>query len=151
MASHLLVVYYAAVSAITPPVAVAAFAAASIAKANPMPIGFLACRIAAVAFIAPVVFVIRPELLLEGPVLDVIGVCAATALGSILLTVAFEDYLFGALGMVRRVVFCALAVCMLAPIAALNALAAIVALAWVGWRYHRSSRTHQAGSPSAAR
>jgi TRAP transporter 4TM/12TM fusion protein len=145
MASHLLVVYYAAVSAITPPVAVAAFAAASIAKANPMPIGFLACRIAAVAFIAPVVFVARPELLLEGPALDIIGVCAATALGSILLTIAFEDYLFGALGMLRRVLFCALSLCMLAPVAALNAVAAIVALAWIGWRYHRSARTHPAG------
>lgn len=150
MASHLLVVYYAAVSAITPPVAVAAFAAASIAKANPMPIGFMACRIAAVAFIAPVVFAIRPELLLEGPVLDVIGVCTATALGSILLTIAFEDYLFGALGMLRRIVLCALAVCMLAPVASLNALAAIVALAWIGWRYHRNSRNHQASGPPAA-
>ncbi len=148
MSAHLLVVYYAAVSAITPPVAVAAFAAASIAKANPMPIGFLACRIAAVAFIAPVVFVVRPELLLEGPVLDVIGVCAATALGSILLTIAFEDYAFGALGALQRALFGVLAVLMLTPSASINALAAIVALAWIGWRYRQSRRGTGTGNPS---
>lgn len=144
MASHLLVVYYAAVSAITPPVAVAAFAAASIAKANPMPIGFLACRIAAVAFVVPVVFVARPELLLEGAVLDVIGVCLATALGSIIMTIAFEDYAFGALGLAARLAFGVLAICMFMPSAALNLLAALVALAWIAWRY-RSSRQPRGG------
>ncbi len=138
MASHLLVVYYAAVSAITPPVAVAAFAAASIAKANPMPIGFLACRIAAVAFVVPVVFVARPELLLEGAVLDVIGVCLATALGSVVMTIAFEDYAFGILGWIRRLAFGALAILMFMPSASLNALGAIVMVAWIGWRYRRS-------------
>jgi TRAP-type uncharacterized transport system fused permease subunit len=138
MASHLLVVYYAAVSAITPPVAVAAFAAASIAKANPMPIGFLACRIAAVAFVVPLVFVARPELLLEGALLDVIGVCLATALGSVVMTIAFEDYAFGTLGMIARLAFCALAILLFMPSATLNLLAAVAALAWIGWRYHRS-------------
>lgn len=138
MASHLLVVYYAAVSAITPPVAVAAFAAASIAKANPMPIGFLACRIAAVAFVVPVVFVARPELLLEGALLDVIGVCLATALGSIVMTIAFEDYAFGPLGAIARLAFGALAILLFMPSASLNLLAAVAALAWLGWRYHRS-------------
>lgn len=147
MASHLLVVYYAAVSAITPPVAVAAFAAASIAKANPMPIGFLACRIAAVAFVVPVVFVARPELLLEGAVLDVIGVCLATALGSIVMTIAFEDYAFGTLGMPARLAFGVLAILMFMPSAALNLLAAIAAIAWIGWRYRRS---RQGGGPGAA-
>lgn len=147
MASHLLVVYYAAVSAITPPVAVAAFAAASIAKANPMPIGFVACRIAAVAFVIPLVFVARPELLLEGPTLDVIGVCAATALGSVLMTIAFEDYAFGKLGSTTRLSFGVLAILMFMPAAELNAVAAAASLAWLGWRYRRSRYAIPPGNP----
>ncbi len=139
MASHLLVVYYAAVSAITPPVAVAAFAAASIAKANPMPIGFLACRIAAVAFVVPLVFVARPELLLDGAVPDIIGVCAATAAGAILMTIAFEDYVFGILGWLRRAAFGALAIALFVPSAAVNVVAAIIAAGWLWWRWRRSS------------
>jgi TRAP-type uncharacterized transport system fused permease subunit len=147
MASHLLVVYYAAVSAITPPVAVAAFAAASIAKANPMPIGFVACRIAAVAFVVPLVFVARPELLLEGSTLDVIGVCAATALGSVLMTIAFEDYAFGKLGSITRLSFGVLAILMFMPAAELNAAATAISLAWLGWRYRRSRYAIPPGNP----
>jgi TRAP-type uncharacterized transport system fused permease subunit len=138
MASHLLVVYYAAVSAITPPVAVAAFAAASIAKANPMPIGFLACRIAAVAFVVPLVFVARPELLLDGEIAAIVGVCAATALGTILMTIAFEDYVFGILGFVRRALFGLLSIALFLPSAAINLAGALIALAWLGWRWRRA-------------
>ena len=137
MASHLLVVYYAAVSAITPPVAVAAFAAASIAKANPMPIGFLACRIAAVAFVVPLVFVARPELLLEGEAMAVVGVCAATALGTVLMTIAFEDYVFGILGVLRRIVFGLLSIALFVPSAPINVAGALVAITWLAWRWQR--------------
>ena len=138
MASHLLVVYYAAVSAITPPVAVAAFAAASIAKANPMPIGFLACRIAAVAFVVPLVFVARPELLLDGEIAAIVGVCAATALGTILMTIAFEDYVFGILGFVRRALFGLLSIALFLPSAGINLAGALIALAWLAWRWRRA-------------
>jgi TRAP transporter 4TM/12TM fusion protein len=138
MTSHLLVVYYAAVSAITPPVAVAAFAAASIAKANPMPIGFLACRIAAVAFVVPLVFASRPELLLEGEAMAVIGVCAATALGTVLMTIAFEDYVFGVLGWLRRLSLGSLALALFIPSALINTAGAAIAVVWLAWRWHRA-------------
>jgi TRAP-type uncharacterized transport system fused permease subunit len=51
---------------ITPPVEVAAYAAADIAKADPIKIGFSACRIAILAFIVPYVFLFEPALLMEG-------------------------------------------------------------------------------------
>ncbi|ASM74143.1 MULTISPECIES: TRAP transporter permease [Roseobacteraceae] len=64
IAVHMFVLYYAVLSAITPPVALAAFAAAPIADANPMKIGVVAMRLTIVGFIVPFLFVLNPSLLL---------------------------------------------------------------------------------------
>lgn len=62
--AHMFVFYFAVASAITPPVAIAAFAAASIAKTEPMRTGFAAVRVGIVMFTIPFVFAWYPELLL---------------------------------------------------------------------------------------
>ena len=62
--AHMFIFFFAVASAITPPVAVAAFAAASITKADPMRTGFSAVRAGVVMFVLPFVFVFYPELLL---------------------------------------------------------------------------------------
>ena len=62
--AHMFIFYFAVASAITPPVALAAFAAASITKADPMKTGFSAVRSGIVMFTIPFVFAIYPELLL---------------------------------------------------------------------------------------
>ncbi|WP_238367452.1 TRAP transporter permease [Mesobacterium pallidum] len=62
--AHMFVFYFAVASAITPPVAVAAFAAASITKADPMQTGFAAVRAGIVMFLIPFIFAFYPELLL---------------------------------------------------------------------------------------
>jgi len=64
VAAHLFVVYFGVLSVITPPVALAAFAAAPIAGANPMETGFEATRLAIAGFIIPYLFVFHPDLLL---------------------------------------------------------------------------------------
>jgi TRAP transporter 4TM/12TM fusion protein len=61
---HLFVLYYGVLSNITPPVAIAAYAAAPIAGANPLTTGVQATRIAAVGFLIPFVFVYNPSLVL---------------------------------------------------------------------------------------
>ena len=61
---HMFVLYYGVLSNITPPVAIAAYAAAPIAGANPLTTAILAVRIAAVGFMIPFVFVYNPSLLL---------------------------------------------------------------------------------------
>ena len=66
MAAHLYVMYFGMMSMITPPIAIAAFAAASVAKADPMRTGFAATRFGWTAFIVPVLFVYSPSLLLIG-------------------------------------------------------------------------------------
>ena len=62
--AHMFVFYFAVASAITPPVAIAAFAAASISGADPMRTGFAAVRVGIVMFTIPFVFAWYPELLL---------------------------------------------------------------------------------------
>jgi TRAP-type uncharacterized transport system fused permease subunit len=63
-AAHMFAFYFAILSAITPPVALAVFAAASLAKANMWTTGWAAVRIAAPAYIVPFMFVYEPKLLL---------------------------------------------------------------------------------------
>jgi TRAP transporter 4TM/12TM fusion protein len=69
--AHMFIFYFAVASAITPPVALAAFAAASITKEDPMRTGFAAVRIGIVMFVIPFVFAFYPEILLiEAAFLD---------------------------------------------------------------------------------
>lgn len=67
MAAHLYVLYFGMMSMITPPVALAAFAAASIAGAAPMRSGWYAMRFGWSAYVVPVLFVLSPSLLMMGP------------------------------------------------------------------------------------
>lgn len=72
--AHMFIFYFAVASAITPPVAVAAFAASSITKADPMHTGFAAVKAGIVMFVIPFVFAFYPELLLiEAAQLNPVG------------------------------------------------------------------------------
>ena len=63
---HMFVFYFGIMADLTPPVALAAFAAASIAKASPMKIGFKATQIAVAGFVVPYMAVYDPALMLQG-------------------------------------------------------------------------------------
>jgi TRAP-type uncharacterized transport system fused permease subunit len=68
MAAHMFVMYFGMMSMITPPVALAAFAAASLAQTDPMKTGWAAVRFGWVAYIIPFLFVRAPSLLMQGDV-----------------------------------------------------------------------------------
>ncbi len=67
LASHMFVMYWGMLSFITPPVALAAFAAASVAQVSPMRAGFEAMRLGAIIYFVPFFFVFNPALLLREP------------------------------------------------------------------------------------
>lgn len=92
MQAHLFILYYACLSAITPPVAVAAYAAAAIANANPMKIGFLACRLGVIAFIIPYMFVYDPSLLLIGSTGTITTAVITAIIGVISLAAGLEGW-----------------------------------------------------------
>lgn len=92
MAAHMFILYYAVLSAVTPPVAVAAYAASAIAQANPLTISVLACRMSIVAFIVPFSFAYGEELLLTGPWWHIILTACSAIFGTILLALSLEGY-----------------------------------------------------------
>lgn len=91
--AHMFILFYGNLAAITPPVAMAAYAGAAIAGSNPMKVGWTACWIGAVAFITPFCFVYNPALLLmSDSVLDIV-LCVATAiLGTVFIAAGFEGF-----------------------------------------------------------
>ena len=70
---HMFMLFYASLSAISPPVAVAAFAAAAIAKANPFKLMPYACKLAVGGFVLPFFFVFNPGILMQGGVLRILS------------------------------------------------------------------------------
>ncbi|MCZ6813228.1 MAG: TRAP transporter fused permease subunit [Alphaproteobacteria bacterium] len=89
---HMFLLYFAVMSAITPPVAVAAYAAASIAEANPLGIAVNAVRLALAAFLVPFVFIYGPELLWLGPIWKTAITFASAVGGLILIAAAIEAH-----------------------------------------------------------
>lgn len=131
MAAHLYIFYWGIVSFITPPVALAAIAAASIAKAEAMAVGFKALRIGCLLLLLPVLFVLQPALILKGP-LDLVLQSAVTAtLAVVLLAAAFEGYLWrlGRLPVWSRLAFGAAGLTLFVPEVYTDVAGALLALA----------------------
>ena len=102
LTANMFVLYYAVMSALTPPVAVAAYAASSLAEDNPLYIAVLAVKFALGAFVVPFAFVYGPELLMQGPPLE-IGLSMVTAVaGLIFVAAAIEAYLAGPMTLPAR-------------------------------------------------
>ena len=93
MQSNMFILYFAVLSAMTPPVAVAAFAAAAIADDKPLGIAVGAVKLAITAFIVPFAFMYGDGLLLEGSIVNILVSCISAVIGVILLSAAVEGYL----------------------------------------------------------
>lgn len=100
VAVHFFIVYYAMLSAITPPVGAAAFLAATIAGAKPMQTSITAMRLGVVIYFIPLFFLFQPALVLQGDLTPLIYVLPSCVIGIMLISGALEGYLLG-VGMVR--------------------------------------------------
>ncbi|WP_174613015.1 TRAP transporter permease [Virgibacillus ihumii] len=107
MSAHLFIVYFSIFSAITPPVAVAAFAAAGISGSNPNKVGFTAVRLGIVGFIVPFMFVLNPSLLMEGSLIQVVLSFITALAGVILLAAGIIGWLFSKVNLMERVMLIA--------------------------------------------
>ena len=103
--AHMFVFYYAVMSALTPPVAVAAYAASSIAEDNPLLIAIMAVKFALAAFIVPFAFVYGPELLMIGPWYLIAMSFMTAVIGLIFIAAALEAYLHKHLLVWERLLF----------------------------------------------
>jgi len=94
LAAHLFLLFFAKASMISPPVCLAAYAAASIGRCDPMKTGWTSVRLSLGTFIAPFVFAFSPALILIGSLPEILLVVATTILGSVAVAVALAGYLF---------------------------------------------------------
>jgi TRAP-type uncharacterized transport system fused permease subunit len=83
-------------SYITPPVAVAAVAASTIAQSPAMETGFRAMRLGGILFVLPFLFAINPTLILEGELIDIVHDVFTAIVAVWMLASAFEGWLYGA-------------------------------------------------------
>jgi len=116
--AHLVVFYAACLSNITPPVCVSAFAAAAIAKADPMKTGFAALKFGTTLVLIPLSFVYVPELLFQVEIHRIILVAISYAIGYATLAVGIQgrDYFFGTINNFTRLLFFVSSVCFLLPL-----------------------------------
>lgn len=114
-AAHMFAFYFAILSAITPPVALAVYAAASLAKANIWESGWAAVRTGAAGFIVPFMFVYEPALLAIGEWPDILHAAASATIGCLALAAGLYGYLIRPALMWERAVLVAGALCLIKP------------------------------------
>ncbi len=103
LGAHLFIFYFAVLSCITPPVAVAAYAAAAIAKSSAWETGWTATRLGVAAFIVPYMFVFGPQLLGQGVWYDVVWAIITATSGIVMLSVAVQGWFFTKVGWLGRI------------------------------------------------
>ncbi|HBV56456.1 MAG TPA: C4-dicarboxylate ABC transporter permease, partial [Rhodobacteraceae bacterium] len=113
--AHLYVLYFGMMSMITPPIAMAAFAAASIAKASAMATGWAAMRFGWSAYVIPVLFVFSPTLILIGDPWEIALAVATAVVGVWLVSAAIAGYFSGQLDPLARVFFAVFGLLALMP------------------------------------
>ena len=94
LAAHLFIFYFGIISNVTPPVALAAYAAAGVARCNPTKTGFFAFKLSLSGFILPFIFVYNPVLLMQGSALEIIQSLITALLGIYSLSCALEKFAF---------------------------------------------------------
>jgi TRAP transporter 4TM/12TM fusion protein len=103
MAVHMFIFYWGMLSAITPPVAIASFAAAGIAGAPAMKTGWESMRVGSIIYFVPFFFVLNPALVLQGdsPYLEALVLAALAAVGTLFICGGIQGYQAG-VGDLRR-------------------------------------------------
>ena len=102
IAAHMFAFYFGVVSTITPPVALASFAGAAIAKSPPMATAVESSKVGIAKYIVPFAFVYNPSLLMEGPIIWSLYSLIAVLLAYWLMTLGLEGWFNGKLNSYKR-------------------------------------------------
>lgn len=104
IAAHFFVFYFGIVADLTPPVALAAYAGAAIAQANPMKTAFTSTKLAIGAFIVPYVFALNPAMLfIDTSVPEVIIICITSLVGIFAVSASLEGYFLHRMAWYERI------------------------------------------------
>lgn len=144
--AHMFVFYFACISAITPPVAMAAYAGATISGSKPIEVGFTACKLGICAFIVPFMFCNAPTLLWQGTASNIMVTIATALIGATLLAYGLQRYVgcFSVpIGVLPAVALIAAALLMITPgtpTDVIGAVAGVLVLAFIYFTKRRRAR-----------
>jgi TRAP transporter 4TM/12TM fusion protein len=114
VAAHMFAFYFAMFANLTPPVALAAFAAAGLSGGDPMKTGIASVKLAIAGFIVPYMFIYSPQLLLiDTSLAEGIRVSVGACLGVLLIGMAVEGYMFTKMNVIFRIISAAGALCLI--------------------------------------
>lgn len=114
-AAHLFVFYFAILSAITPPVAMAVYAANTLSQARIWPSSWAAVKLGATGFIVPFMFVYEPTILLQGEWTRIVFVLVQATFGVVILAASLHGYLYGRMTRWQQPILFAAALCFIYP------------------------------------
>lgn len=137
LAAHFFAFHFSTIAAITPPVALAAYAAASISGADPFRTGLTACKVGLVGFIVPYMFAYSPELLVEGAWTAIVGAVVTAAVGVVCIALGTHGFLRRPLTRKVRAAFALAGLLLIKPGLWTDLLGlglVLLALALGGWR-----------------
>jgi len=146
MAAHLFILYFGIMSLITPPIATAAFVAATIAKTDPMAAGWTAMRFGWASYIVPFLFVYSPALIMRGSAVEIGLVMILSIAGIWFVCAAFTGYAMRVMRLPMRVAFAAAGLLLLMPFQAstvnawLNVLGAVLGVALLIYEFGARSK-----------
>ena len=131
LAAHMFILYFGMMSMITPPIALAAFAAATISGAKPMQTGFESMKLGWVAYIVPILFVLSPSLIMNGETGDIVFNTATAVAGVYVVSVAVVGYFARPLPAALRTVLVVAGLAAMMP-QSVHALGTVISLAGIG-------------------
>ncbi|MBI2349599.1 MAG: TRAP transporter fused permease subunit [Deltaproteobacteria bacterium] len=102
LGAHLFLLYFGMLSMITPPVCLATYAAASLARSDFWKTGWAGMRLGIVAYVVPFIFAFHPALLFKGPLTEIIVAVATAAIGVFFMGIGLAGFLFRPLGWLAR-------------------------------------------------
>ncbi|NRA66897.1 MAG: TRAP transporter fused permease subunit [Pseudobacteriovorax sp.] len=103
IAAHMIIYWLSQDSNITPPVCVAAYAGAAIAKSDPWQTGWIAFRYAKMLYVVPILLVFHPELVLIGTISEILLMFCGAFLGTVCFSAAIQGYLIKELNLLGRI------------------------------------------------
>ena len=154
--SHMFVFYFGIMADLTPPVALAAFAAAPMAKESGLKIGIQASKLAIAGFVVPFMAVYTPALMLQdaGPMaaaygypVEVVYIVLKACLGIVLWGAAVVGFLFGRMAMWERIIAFAAGVLLVMALPLTDEAGFALAVLWIGFHWWKSRGATAPASP----
>lgn len=133
--ANFFVFYYACISAITPPVALAAYAAAALSGSSAMRVGFAAVKLGIIGFIVPYMCVYGPELLMvKGTVLEIIWTVISACVGVFALAAGVQGWTTRRINIVQRLMYLVAAILLIDPGLLTDCIGAVLIAAALLWQ-----------------